>query len=167
MLAMSLLGVVLIAMAGLVLARQRAAGLAGGELSSLHSRPSYHGLFTLLVVLIAGVVVHVALRVLGNWYVGSALDGALTELDPTIVGLQAETVLADARALVAGGITSAEDALRTELAKVFASVDATRTWVVAIGTILAALAATYWALSKIAVGFRARNRSELIVRRIL
>ncbi len=164
---MSLLGVLLIAMSGVFTAGRRATALVGGELSVLHSRPGYHGLFVFLVVMLVGLAVYVVLSTIGGFYVGSSMRAALSELDPGLGGLQAETVLSGARAIASGGVASAEDALRIELANLYASTESLRSWVVAIATLGAAVGAAVWSLSKIGADFRARNRSEAIIRRIL
>ena len=167
MLAMSLLSVVLIAVAGFVLAGRRAAMSADGVLADLHSRPGYHGLYTALVVVLVGLAVYLFVNIAGSYYLGASMRAALTELDPKLGGLQAETVLADARAIATGGVASTEDALRIELSKLYASIESLRVWVVALATFAAAIAAVLWALSRVSVDFRARNRSETIIRRML
>ena len=141
MLAMSLLSVVLIAVAGFVLAGRRAALSANGVLADLHSRPGYHGLYTALIVVLVGLAVYLLLNIVGSYYLGSSMRAALAELDPTLSGLQAGTVLADARAIATGGVASTEDALRNELSKLYASTEGLRVWVVALATVAAAIAA--------------------------
>ena len=58
-----LIGIALLAVAGLVLGRWRSISLAGGDARRLHSLPSYHGLFA---AILAGVP---ALLVLGVWLI--------------------------------------------------------------------------------------------------
>lgn len=167
MLAMALLGIVIISIAGFMSARARAVALSGGTLATLHSRPSYHGLFALTTVLLAGLAVYIVVNAIGIWYVGSALRGALADMDPTIDGLQADTVLSDARAIALGGVKSTTDAMREQLAELFTSINATRIWVVAIASLAAAVAALLWTLRQVSTTFRARNKTEGIIRRIL
>ncbi|MEL7415706.1 MAG: phosphate ABC transporter permease family protein, partial [Pseudomonadota bacterium] len=55
MLIFTALIVACMAIAFFALSRNRAVAAAGGTLATLHSRPSYHGLYSLLWTLIAGL----------------------------------------------------------------------------------------------------------------
>ncbi|MEL6997451.1 MAG: phosphate ABC transporter permease subunit PstC [Pseudomonadota bacterium] len=167
MLTIALLGVVILGIAGYVIARQRAVAVSAGETAALHSRPGYHGLYALTVTILVGIGVFIVASAVGSWYLGSSMRSALTDLDPTISGLQADRVLQDARALATGGVTSAVDALREELSGVFSSVNATRLWGITILTLGGSIAALLFALQTITTEFRARNKSETIFRTIL
>ena len=167
MLAMALLGIVMIAVAAYFAARARAVAVSGGVLATLHSRPAYHGLFALMTVLLVGLAVYIVVNMVGTWYVGSALRGALSDMDPTIAGLQADTVLSDVRAIALGGVTSTTDAMREQLAELFTSINATRVQIVAIISVAAAIAALVWSLRQVSTSFRARNKTESITRAVL
>lgn len=167
MLSLTLLGISILAVASFVFARSRAVAAADGRLSSLHSRPSYHGLFALLCVLIGGYGGYLIVNIIGTSMVGSALRSALAELDPEISGLKAQTVLSDARALVDGGVASATDALRERLADVYASAETMRVWGVSLISLAIAFCSAAWAISRVSPEFRARNRSERILRVLL
>ncbi len=163
MLALILLIIAALALVAFFMGRARAIGAVGGKLSALHSRPSYHGLFALLAVAIAGYGIYFIANALGTTIVGSQMRSTLAELAPELEGLQADTVLSDARALVQGGIVSKTDELREALALEFASVNSIRVWAVSILSIAAAVGAMVWALSQISPLFRARNRAERIL----
>ena len=167
MLSMALFGILIAGVAGFVLARGRALQLSGGALSGLHSRPSYHGLYTALVVLLSGVGAYILTSAAGGWYLSSNMRAALAAFDPTISGLEAETILSDARAIALDRVASTKDAMRESLAEAYASTNGTRIWGIAILSISAAIAALAWALSQVSVDFRARNRAEGVVRRVL
>ncbi|MEM9059664.1 MAG: phosphate ABC transporter permease subunit PstC [Pseudomonadota bacterium] len=167
MLTLALFGILGIGTVGYLAARQRAVSASGGATAILHSRPGYHGLYVLTVTVLVGLGAFVLINAIGAWYVGSALREALAELDPTIAGLQAATVLSDARALAVGGVTSAVDPLRTTLSETFSSLEATRIWAVTIVSVGAALAAMLRSLRRVSTGFRARNKAETIFRTIL
>lgn len=164
MLPLTVLGIAILALASFVVARSRAVAAAGGALATLHSRPGYHGLFALLCVLFAGYGTYLVVNAVGASYAGSTLRSALNDIDPTLSGLKAETVLSDARAIATGGVAAARDALRERLAEVFASADTTRIWMTSIVSLLAALGAAAWAIGKVSREFRARNKSEKILR---
>ena len=120
MLAFALLGIAGLALAAFVLARSRAVAAAGGRLASLHSRPSYHGLFALLCVLLAGYGTYLVASAVSTSVVGAQMRDALAGLAPEVTGLKAETVLTDARALATGGIASVDDTLCLNLLSVIA-----------------------------------------------
>ncbi|MEM1298267.1 MAG: phosphate ABC transporter permease subunit PstC [Pseudomonadota bacterium] len=164
MLPLTVLGIAILALASFVVARSRAVIAADGSLASLHSRPSYHGLFALLCVFIAGYGVYLVVNTIGSSYVGSTLRSALAEIDPTLTGLKAETALSDARAIATGGVASAQDALRERLAEIFTSANTNRIWATSIISLLAALGAAAWAIGKVSPKFRARNKAENILR---
>lgn len=167
MLAIALLAIFGIALVGFFLARGQALRSAEALAIGLHSRPNYHGYFTVLTVLLVGLLVFVTVNIAGSWYLGSAMRTALSELDPTIGGLQADTVLADARAIATGKIASSTEALQTQLASIYAERDAMRVWIVAVLGIGAAILALLWALRQISPDFWARNRTESILRAVL
>ncbi|MEM7213111.1 MAG: phosphate ABC transporter permease subunit PstC [Pseudomonadota bacterium] len=167
MLSFVLLGIVIIAIVGYVLARGRALAISGGAEAALHSRPGYHGLFTFMTVVLAGLGAYVLTNLFGTWYLGSAMRSALAGIDPTLEGLQAETVLSDARNLATGGIVSATDAMREQLSEVYARTNGLRVWLITIAAIAASGFALFLSLKQIASDFRARNKSEAIIRTIL
>jgi phosphate transport system permease protein len=165
MLPLTLLGIVVIAIGGFALARSRAVLVADGNLSSLHSRPGYHGLYMLLRVLMFGLGAYILVNIIGSTLVGSQMRATLTELAPDLTGLKADTALSDARAIATGTIASKTDALREALAETFLRIDGQRIWAIAIVSILAALGAAYTTFRQIKPGFRARNRAERVMRR--
>ena len=77
MLGLSLLAIVGLSILAFIVARTRAVAAAGGRLASLHSRPGYHGLHALLVVLMAGIGVFLALNLGASAYVSSQLNSEM------------------------------------------------------------------------------------------
>ena len=70
MLTIALLAIFGIALAGFFLARGQALKVAVGSIEGLHSRPNYHGYFTLLTVLLIGLLAYVVTNSFGFWYLG-------------------------------------------------------------------------------------------------
>lgn len=167
MLALSLLAVVILAIGSYVVARGRAVAVANGRLSSLHSRPSYHGLHALLWVVIAGFGVYVIANILASSYVTSQMQAELDAVLPGASELEASKILQDARAIALGGVTSATDETRELLATKFSGLNKLRIWTIAIAAVVAAMLAGVWTLRRVAVGFRARNRAERMLRGLL
>ena len=163
-LTVSLLLITLMALVAFAVGRARAVSAAGGNLALLHSRPSYHGLYALLWVALAGfgafiVVDIVALSVVANIIAGE-LDSRLEAAGREMLEIEKELVIADAEKLATGRLASAEDELRRALADIYGGLNTTRIWVVAP-------AAFAWTHSRISATFRARNRAEGMIRNIL
>ncbi|MEM7061209.1 MAG: phosphate ABC transporter permease subunit PstC [Pseudomonadota bacterium] len=167
MLALTLMAIAGISVIAFVVARSRAVASAGGNLAGMHSRPGYHGLYAWLCVLMTGYGAYIVVNIISSFVVGNQMNSAIAELAPDLEGLQAATALNDARALALGGVASKTDALREELARIFTGINATRIWALTIVSLGAATGAAVWAIAKVREGFRARNRSEKILRTML
>ena len=167
MLALSLLAITLLALASFVAARARAVGAAGGSLHGLHSRPGYHGLYSLLWVAIAGYGAYMVANIAASAYLSSQLTAELAELAPGLSELETASVLADARAIATDRITSTTDEIRETLAASFTALNALRTWFITIAALAAALGAAFWTVGQVRREFRARNHAERVLRTLL
>lgn len=163
-----LAALVLVASIGaFLMGRLRAARLAGNTPSALHSRPQYHGYFGFLLVALCGWGALIAMTVLSNWHIEHVLMGRIAEVAPDKPFIEHQLILSDARALAVGRVSSASDDLRLEIAARFSSLAAIWGWVrIAVVAGVTGLAFLY-AQRKIAPDWRARNRTEAIVRAIL
>ncbi|MEM6466740.1 MAG: phosphate ABC transporter permease family protein [Pseudomonadota bacterium] len=156
-----------IAFAFLVLSRNRAIALAGGSLASLHSRPSYHGLYSFLWASLVGVGVLIILSVLGGMFLQSSLMAEITRQTPDALVIERQLILSDAAALWSGGIPSRVDPLREMIAERYGTLETLRLWGSALLGLGAALATGYITYRQVSTSWRARNRSERIIRNIL
>ncbi|MEM1313779.1 MAG: phosphate ABC transporter permease subunit PstC [Pseudomonadota bacterium] len=147
--------------------QSRATRLAGGRLAALHSRPTYHGLYSALWILIAGWGALLIASIVSR----SMVDGALMEMIeaalPDSRFIERQLILSDAKSLARGGIASSTDDLRQQVAERAASLGLTRVFAVLLLTAAAAGVAFWRTQSQIAVDWRARNRSERIIQTIL
>ncbi len=151
----------------LTLSRGRAISLAAGDLASLHSRPSYHGLHAFLWVVLVGITTLLILSVLGSSLITAALMGDIADALPDSQRIERQLILSDAMSLSRGTVASKDDALRQEVAVRFGTYEAIRVWgSVLISLGLAALIGMR-SLSRTTLEFRARNSSEAIIRRLL
>ncbi|MEM1344710.1 MAG: phosphate ABC transporter permease subunit PstC [Pseudomonadota bacterium] len=171
LLTLSLIAIALLSLTAFVGARARAVSAAGGVLSRLHSRPAYHGLYAALWVAIVGFGVFVLLDMIGLSIVASLmadeLDARLADLGQTLLQIEKNLVLSDARKIAAGQVASAIDPLRETLAERFATLDALRAGVVATLAFAMAVLAFVVSYRQIGQDFRARNRTERILRTFL
>ncbi len=167
MLSLSLLAILVLSIAAFVLAQTRAVSLGRGDGNKLHSRPSYHGLYCLLWVLLVGIGVFIILNAALSSYVNTEMHAAVAAAAPDMPQIQRELVISDAIKLASGDVASADDALRQQMVTTYESANGIRTWGVSIGAVIAAIAAFLYTQKQITVDFRARNRSEQILSGIL
>ncbi len=167
MIQISLVVVVLLTIAAYLTGRGRAVSAGNGVLASLHSRPSYHGFYCAIWVVMAGIAAIFLISMMGGAWIENSLMGAIYDASPDISRIQAELLLSDAQAIANGDIASRTGDVRTAIAEKYVSMESTRVWAVAIGGIGAALAAFAVTTRQIDRDWRARNRSERIVRYML
>ncbi|MEO0670433.1 MAG: phosphate ABC transporter permease subunit PstC [Pseudomonadota bacterium] len=160
------------ALAAFVLARGRALSVVDGMAAELHSRPSYHGLYSALVVLLTGITILVVASVASDIWIGNQLRASLPADVKALPQIQQERIIEDARRINAGDIVSQNVAVeiadaRQAVAQTFASLSSTRDWLVSIAGLLASLgmlALTYFQIKR---RFRARNFAERIILGVL
>ncbi len=160
----------LVAIAGVaafVLGQNRAVSVAGPQLSSLHSRPTYHGLFSALWTGLVGFGLLILLTVLWARWNDASLMSAIMAAQPDLSAIQAELVLSDAKAISQGNIASRDDLLRQQIAVLAGGFETTRLWGTFLIAVIGAAATAFLCLRQIHVEFRARNRSERIIRYVL
>ncbi|MEM6745746.1 MAG: phosphate ABC transporter permease family protein, partial [Pseudomonadota bacterium] len=145
----------------------KAVRLAGGALASLHSRPSYHGLYCALWTLLIGWGTLLIASILTRSLVEGALMGMIEQALPDSRFIERQLILSDAYSIARGGIASTDDALRREVAAAAASWGSLRLVGVLGLTALAAAVAFWRTFSQLAVDWRARNRSERMIQGIL
>lgn len=159
--------VLVIAATSYLAARGRAIALAAGDLSSLHSRPSYHGLHALLWVLMVGFAALLILATAGSLIINALLMGDIAAALPDSERIERQLILSDAISISNGTLASQTDALREGIAARYGTLEAVRVWgTVLIGLALAAVVG-YRSLNQTTPAFRARNSSEAILRRLL
>lgn len=167
MLTLTFFVILALALAFFLAGRNRAVSVVNGETRELHSRPNFHGTLALLLSAISGITVLLFVGTLWGAWMESNLLSQILAAQPDLSPIQAELVLSDAHALASGGIASKTDALRVEIAEQVTSKGALHQWGTIAAALLATVVAGLWALSKVAPDWRARNRSETIIRRIL
>ncbi len=151
----------------MLMSRNRALASVNGVLAGLHSRPSYHGLYSFLWVVIVGLGVLLALAISGGQFVQATLLSQIADALPDAEFIEHQLVLSDARAIAEGGIPSKIDTLRETIATRFGGLETTRVWGTIALALGAALATGFYTFRQINKDWRARNRSERIIRIIL
>ncbi|MFT6063568.1 MAG: phosphate transport system permease protein, partial [Paracoccaceae bacterium] len=164
MLTVAVLAVMIAAAAAYVMVRGKAVAIAGSAYAQMHSRPSYHGLYSALWVLLAGMTTLTVLSVAGGAMTDALLSNDISAADPTLLRIEVQRILSDAQAIARGGIPTMTDPLRETIAVRFDTLETVR-----IGSSLAltagAVALAFLRTSGcVSMKFRARNRAEGIIR---
>ncbi len=167
MLAMTPLMVLGLAAIFFMLARSVAVKAAGPALSSLHSRPFYHGLYSALWVVIVGLALATLLSILWRWYNDATHLGMIAKALPDAREIEWELVLSDAKSLASGNIASRSDDLRDKMTAVVGNAENLRVWGSTLITLAVTIGTGLLTLKQISADRRARNRSERIIRMIL
>lgn len=175
------LGVLALAAIFYFLSRQRAIAAAGDVPSSLHSRPSYHGFFAAEWVLLIGIGSLLIAATLSDSYIASRLAtqlaetpraelveaGLLKEGEAELAPIQRDLILRDARALGDGKAIGNNDAVRAALGATAQELSELRSFGVSGLALTLALVAGVLCWRSVGREFRARNRSERVVRYVL
>ncbi|MEM6407031.1 MAG: phosphate ABC transporter permease family protein, partial [Pseudomonadota bacterium] len=150
-----------------LVARNKAFALAGDAPQMLHSRPNYHGLLAFLTSAVVGIAVLIVVWTLWGAWIESRFVAHILDAQPELSPIQVELVMSDARAIAEGGIASTTDTLREQIASEIGGQTALHHYGTMILSLIAAGLAGAWCLKSAHIGWRARNRSETIILRLL
>lgn len=167
MLALTALLVIGLAIGFFILSRAKAISASQGVLANLHSRPSYHGTYVMLWVMIVGLALLLALILGWNAYLDAKFFSDIRAALPDARDIEIELVLSDAKAIAAGLVSSKIDPLREAMAADFARADSLRIWATVAISLGGAFVAGVVGTRQVSAEWRARNRSERIIRGIL
>lgn len=159
--------VAVVALAAFVISRQRALVLVDGNGALLHSRPAYHGLHSLIWVLIVGMASVIVLTVVPGLIIDSTLMARIAVSLPDEPTIAHELVLSDAKAIAASRLASKTDELRYAISADYSRMASFWGWVRAALVIGGTAAAALLTLRVVRASARARNRFETIVRVLL
>ena len=149
------------------LAKARAIQAAGGNLSTLHSRPAFHGLLGLLWVFLVGLILYFLILIVGRWVIDFSILGAIQAADPSLLDIEAELVLSDAKSLAEGNVASRTDDLRLAMAERYSASTSFKDYLLFFIPVIMGLIVGALQLARVAPEWRARNRAERIMRGIL
>jgi len=171
MFAISALLITAIAAAAFFLGRTRGQAFSGAG-AQLHSLPSYHGAYSGLWTLIAGLVTLIVATVLADLWLDSSLRAQLPSDMGSVSALQQDRILTDAKSIADGRIVSPAlnervDQVRQEMAGIYSSLGAMLNWLVAAASLAMAGAVFFITHRQLATRFRARNKTETIVGAVL
>jgi phosphate transport system permease protein len=162
-LSLLLAAILLLSLAGFAINRQRVAALAGSG-TATHSRPSYHGTYALLTILVVGLGLTVLWLVvepaIGRWL----LHGWLGEADQALPADQLSLLVNDIINKAGGSLSSQNLSAEQQAAlERYAGFRSTARWAMA-AVVLAICGFMLWrAIRSARADFRARNGVERIV----
>lgn len=168
MISLAFLAVILLVIAAYFLTRAKAfAAVKGDNPSALHSRPGYHGAYAALWTGLTGFGLLLIGSLLGGVLVRNAMFDALPADLGALTNIRQQRIVDDAITMAQGGIPSSTDAPRDALAAKYSGWEQLRQWIVAALAVIGALAACYLSYTKSSLTFRARNRTERMLRNLL
>ena len=167
MLALTALLIVGLAIGFFILGRAKAILASGGRLASLHSRPSYHGTYSMLWTSIAGITSLMVLMIGWNALQDMKFLSDLRAALPDARQIEIELILSDVKAIAAGKVSSTTDALREATAMKYAVANNIRLWATVMISLGAATLAGLFTLRQVSKDMRARNRAERVIRSFL
>lgn len=149
------------------LSYQKSVRLSGGIPSRLHSRPNYHGFYSLLCVLIVGWGLLLLTGLASGIYIDHTVMAAIKAAKPGSAHIEYELILSDAKALATGALASRTDYIRVAMAHDFTALSQIRFWAMIVlvgGGAITVSCATY---RQITLEWRARNRAETLIHGVL
>ncbi|ALK10983.1 phosphate ABC transporter permease subunit PstC [Blastochloris viridis] len=149
-----------LALACIVLGRNRALGVVNGEFSKLHSLPTYHGGWLALVCAGPGFMLVVLWTLIVPRIERIIIFDRFSDRIGGLGPAQLEGMWRDVRAMVEGGVPGIQDALRAEAAQSYASLHAGSTAMLAVLLAIVLAVGFAYGWRKIAPPFRARHRVE-------
>ena len=167
MLALTSLLITALSIGFFILSRAKAISASNGVLSNLHSRPSYHGTYSLLWVGIVGFSMLLVLQIGWTAYLDIRFIADVRAALPDALEIEHNLVLSDAKAIAGGMLSSKTDALREAVAQEFSAADRLRVWATVIITLGGAFMVGMVSMGRVSVEWRARNRSERIIQGFL
>ncbi|MEM8748926.1 MAG: phosphate ABC transporter permease subunit PstC [Pseudomonadota bacterium] len=162
-----LISLVVVALVAFIIGRSRARVLAGDQISSLHSRPVYHGAYLALMSAVP------ALFLLFGWNIVSARLQASRVLDAfsdqlsAMSAPQVEAFLRDAKAIATGGIVGFRDETKEKAALLISEFQSQSDLWLTIAVAVLVLIGFLYGFRQIGLSKRARHIVERAIRAAL
>ncbi len=166
--ALYILGALLIiASIAFVIGRTKALAICGNNVSSLHSRPIYHGAFLSICAAVPSFIFIVAWTVFSGSVINSIVKSRFAE-QLSAMGLpQVEAVLRDAKALAFGGLVGFKDDLKVSASEAYSSLQSTSDLLLLACVVLLVVIGSVYGFKQITPAFRTRHRVEKFVLALL
>jgi phosphate transport system permease protein len=156
-----------VAVAAFLLGSRRAYALAGDRISSLHSRPVYHGLYAAIWATVPAMVVAFLWAIFSPKVEDNIVRGRFADQLAGLSAPEQQAFIRDARALarnIAYGEPSPE---KEAAAEIFRSLSGTSNLLLGLLIIALVIAGLAWAIRRISPPMRSRHFVERFIRVIL
>jgi len=162
-----ILALIILAAISFYVGSSRANHLAASDISSLHSRPAYHGGFLAIFAAVPAILLSIFWAAIS----GSIIDGIVKSRFAAQLSAmeipQIEAFLRDAKAIAFGGIVGFRDETKESAGAVYQSLQSTSDIILLVLSILLAIAGFYFAYSRISQSYRTRHFVEKFVMGLL
>lgn len=166
--ALYILGALLIVVAiAFAAGRAKAVFVAGDDISSLHSRPTYHGGFLAICAAIPSFILVLVWMSFSGRVIDTIIKSRFAEQLSSMSLPQVQAVLRDAKALAFGGLVGFKDDLKVSASEAYVSLQSTSDFLLLACVILLVLMGAVYGYQKIAPAFRTRHRVEKFVLALL
>lgn len=157
--------IAVLTMVAYIVGRSRA--LSIGAQSALHSRPAYHGSYCALWTALAGFGILLVGMIASSFLLRASLFNALPLEAASLLPIEKELIISDAIAIAEGRLASRVEPVREKIAEVYSHYSGLRQWGLALLSIGLAVFAFLRCYGQVGSDFRARNRTERIIRSAL
>ena len=155
-----LLVLLIVAVAAYVIFSRRALALAGDDIASLHSRPSYHGTFGAICAVLPAFIVLALWAILENSVFEARLSGLYAGHLASLTPAQVTGFFRDAFTLSEGGAITTGTPESEAAGTVVAAMRQTSHLLLWVVLVLAVAAGTFFAWRRMAASYRARHFVE-------
>jgi len=156
-----------VAVATFLTGRNRAYGLAGDQISALHSRPSYHGAYLALWAVFPAVLLTFAWAVVSPKVEDAIVKGRYAEQLAELSAPQQQAFIRDARALARDISYGTPTPDKEAAAEIFRSLSVTSTGLLAVLLAVVVVAGFAWGFRRITPQMRSRHVVERFIRIVL
>jgi phosphate transport system permease protein len=145
------------------LGRTRALALAGDRISSLHSRPSYHGGYAAIFAAVPALIILIVWGILAPRAEDAIVSSRFADTLAQMSALQQQTFFRDARTLAGGTAFGEPTAEKQAAADLYHSLWQTSDLILGVVLVAVALAGLVWAWRTISLRRRARQFVERFI----
>ena len=150
-------------MAAYFLGRSKAISITGGSVSSLHSRPSYHGTFLAILAAFPATIVAIFWPIFSGRYYDNVVTSRFADQLGNLTLPETQAFLRDAKAIAFGGVVGFRDASKESAAELYVSLQSSGDILLAVIATILVIAGLAYGFPRISVGARTRHFVEKFV----
>ena len=151
------------AIAAYVLGAGKAKRIAGERISSLHSRPIYHGGYIAILTAVPALIAALLWVPFSNWYVRQTTLGNFTDQIASMTVPELEAFLRDVQAIAFGGIVGFRDEVRERAAEIMTGQQDMMNVALVVACTGLAAAGFFYGISRVSKDKRTRHLVERFI----